>query len=149
MVIPEIPQNSLTQEIKEIVRLSKKLCDEHDFRFPPPATEAEILVQEQEINAKIPESYKDWLRFSNGVQLNGLLVKFLGVKTIGKGRQNISDEYIVIASVIGDGEFLCFSKETGDIAWEDHGKIKKYGTFDLFLRRFIIPSLKVDACEGE
>lgn len=149
MFIPSIPENSLTQEIKEVVRLSEKLCEEHDFCFPPPATEAEIALQEQEINAKIPDSYKDWLRFSNGVQLNGLLVKFLGVKALGKGTQFVSGEYVVIARVIGDGEFLCFSKETGDIVWEDHGNIKKYGTFNSFLRRFIIPSLRVDAGEGD
>ena len=149
MFIPSIPENSITPEIKEIVRLSEKLCEEHDFSFPPPATEADIVLEEQEISANIPDSYKDWLRFSNGVQLNGLLVNFLDVKAIGKGKPRVSDEYIVIAKVIGDGEFLCFSKKTSEIVWEDHGRIKKYGTFNAFLRRFIIPSLRVDANEGD
>ena len=39
MYIPEIPNNSLTEEIKEIVELSKKLEKEYDFEYNPPATE--------------------------------------------------------------------------------------------------------------
>lgn len=33
MLIPEIPDNSLTKEIREIVRLSELLCGEHDFEY--------------------------------------------------------------------------------------------------------------------
>lgn len=46
MYIPEIPQNSLTDEITQIVELSKKLENEYDFEFDPPLSEVKIILWE-------------------------------------------------------------------------------------------------------
>ena len=53
MYIPEIPQNSLTDEITQIVELSKKLENEYDFEFDPPLSEEKIILWEKENNIAI------------------------------------------------------------------------------------------------
>ena len=49
MNVPNIPNNSLTKELKELVELCQKLEDygEGPFKFAPPATEQEIAAWEQ------------------------------------------------------------------------------------------------------
>ena len=69
MVVPNIPNNSLTEEIKEIVSLCQQLEDRYDSYFNPPASEEEIIAWENEHGITIPETYKDWLRFSNGSEI--------------------------------------------------------------------------------
>lgn len=47
MNVPNIPNNSLTKELKELVELCRKLYPEYGenlCRFAPPATEQEIAA---------------------------------------------------------------------------------------------------------
>ncbi len=126
MVVPNIPNNSLTEEIKEIVSLCQQLEDRYDSYFNPPASEEEIIAWENEHGITIPETYKDWLRFSNGSGMKGRLADFWGVKKIGSCDQFLPNDLVTIGELIGDGEYLCFSKKTGKIIWEDHGKMREY-----------------------
>jgi len=61
MFIPEIPNNSLTREIEEIVKIARVVDGKVYFEFNEPATEAEIEETEKEFETQFPESYKDWI----------------------------------------------------------------------------------------
>ena len=142
MYIPEIPNNSLTEEIKEIVELSKKLEKEYDFEYAPPATEEEISAWESEHGITIPETYKDWLRFSNGSAIRSELAVFWGIKMIGSCDQFLPNDLVSIGELIGDGEFLCFSKKSQKIVRENHGEITEFQSFKIILKDTVIRILK-------
>ena len=137
MYIPEIPNNSLTEEIKEIVELSKKLEKEYDFEYAPPATEKEISAWESEHGITIPETYKDWLRFSNGSFILFDLMTTCDLEHISIDSEIVPDNLIVIGTLIGDGELLCFSKNTGKIIWFDDGRTEEYDDLKPILLRII------------
>ncbi|MBR6394375.1 MAG: SMI1/KNR4 family protein [Ruminococcus sp.] len=143
MYIPEIPNNSLTDEITQIVELSKKLEDEgYYFDYDPPATEEELSSWEKENNIKIPESLKDWLRFSRYSNICSELAIIKGVNAFKIDCELVPEDMVIIGEVIGDGEFIGFSKETGEIMWEDHGEVTKLESFDIFLKDTLIRMLK-------
>lgn len=140
MKIPEIPNNSLTEEIKEIVRLCRELDCDHKF-YPPQAEEA-ITEWEHKNGIKIPESYKDWLRFSDGAEISNTLAVFNGVADIIADYEYLPDDLVYIGDLIGDGEMLCFSKTTGKIISYDHGVPTDEGDFKEFLNGTIIRMLR-------
>ena len=143
MYIPEIPNNSLKEEITQIVELSKKLEDEdYYFDYVPPATEEELSSWEKENSIKIPGSLKDWLRFSSYSDICSELAVIRGVKAFKTDCELVPEEMVIIGEVIGDGEFIGFSKETGEIMWEDHGEVTKLESFDIFLKDTVIRMLK-------
>ena len=137
MDIPTIPNNSLTEEIKEIVELCIELDDVDVSEFNPPATDEEIKMWENRNNITLPESYKDWLSFSNGSRILGQLACFYGLNRIVTSGHSFADDYVVIASLIGDGEFLCFSKTTQLYIWCDHGKTREYSDFKKILNKIM------------
>ena len=143
MYILEIPNNSLTEEITQIVELSKKLEDEgYYFDYDPPATEEELSSWEKENNIEIPESLKDWLRFSSYSNICSELAIINGLEDFKTDCELVPEDMVIIGEVIGDGEFIGFSKETGEIMWEDHGEVTKLESFDIFLKDTLIRMLK-------
>lgn len=112
MYIPEIPNNSLTKEIEELAKLAIALHEKRRFIFNMPATDTEI--QEWEKNSKIilPSSYADWLKFSNGSILRGSVAEIYGLDRIEYDIEYLPDDYVVIGRLTGDGEIICFSKES-------------------------------------
>lgn len=142
MYIPEIPNNSLTDEIKEIVRLSQQLEDDYDFEYDPPITEEELTLWENKHKIIIPESVKDWLRFSGYSNICSELVIIKGVNSFEVECELISSDLVIIGEVIGDGEFLCFSKKTGEIIRENHGEITNFKSLKNFLTNTVIRMMK-------
>jgi len=65
------PNNSLKNEIEELVTLCKQLEDENTFLFNDGIEEETISDWEKNNGIKLPETYKDWLRFSNGAIIGG------------------------------------------------------------------------------
>jgi hypothetical protein len=127
-----IPNNNLTEMIKDVVSVCDELSSEYGKDaswFLPPASESEIIEWENERKIKIPESYKEWLLFSNGSQILNNTAQFYGLKHIGINDEYIHEDYIVIGELIGDGELLCFSKTTGKIIRYNHGKAIEYQSF--------------------
>lgn len=55
---PKIPDNSLTDRIRTIIKLTEYM-GEGAFEFDAPISEEEIESWEKENGIKIPESYKD------------------------------------------------------------------------------------------
>ena len=77
--VPE--NNSLKKEIRKLLELCKK--DEKDNGekrnyFNAPITEEEMINWEERNRAKIPESYKEWLRFSGKCCIAGNTATFWG-----------------------------------------------------------------------
>lgn len=75
--VPE--NNSLKKEIRKLLELCKK--DEKDNGekrnyFNAPITEEEMINWEERNRAKIPESYKEWLRFSGKCRIAGNTATF-------------------------------------------------------------------------
>ncbi len=140
MNIPKIPDNSLTHEITELVGLCEKLREEYTFMFFEPASEEALSAWESENGIKLPESYKDWLRFSNGAVISNNLAHFYSLDALVKNEISdglISDDLVIIGALIGDGEYLCFSKSTGNIIWWDHGKTRAYSDFNAVLNKIM------------
>lgn len=142
MKVPQIPNNSLTEEIKEIVELCEQLEDDYDFQFDEPATADEIKEWEEKNGIEIPQLYKEWLDFSGDSRILNGLAHFYGTKMMGEYNEYVPDELVVIGELIGDGEFLCFSKESGEIVRYNHGKIKRLEDFKLFLNKFLLRMLR-------
>lgn len=126
MYIPDIPDNNLKPQLEELVYIANKIdteVSEDDkysllFDFNASATEEEIKNLEKELNVSLPIGYKEFLLFSNGAQLCGHYAEFSNTARIAKINKlrktsNFPEDYITIATIIGDGEILCFSKETG------------------------------------
>ena len=142
MFVPEIPNNSLKDEITQIVELSKKLENDYDFEYSPPLSEEELSSWEKEHNIIIPGSIKDWLSFSGYSNICNELAIIRGVKGFDIDCELVPDEMVMIGEVIGDGQFIGFSKETGKIMWEDHGEITELPSFADFLNDMVIRMLK-------
>ncbi len=140
MYIPEIPNNSLTKEITKIVELCKKLEPEYlngTAKFNAPVSEGELSKWENDNSIMIPESCKDWLRFSNGSDiLNGLMISY-SLSDFVTECDDIPKDLVVIGNIIGDGEFICFSKETNKIILEDHGNLDEYNCLNDILNRVV------------
>ena len=142
MFIPEIPKNKLTDEITQIVELSKKLEQGYNFEFAPPLSEEKITFWEKENDIAIPDQIKDWLRFSGYTSLCNELVIIREVGGFRTQGEFVPDDMVIIGSFIDASIAIGFSKTTGMILREDHGEITEYPTFADFLQNSIIRSLK-------
>ncbi len=148
MNIPTIPDNSLTEEIKEIVSLCQQLepkCGANAFSFAPPATEEELSDWENRNGISIPEDYKDWLRFSNGSVIEFDLARFNALQYFSVNSNLVPDDLVIIGALIGDGEILCFSKKTGKIIRHLDGEATTVSGFKQILIN-IIKLMKGESC---
>ena len=141
MNIPNIPNNSLTREITELVGICEELHEEYTFMFCEPVSEEALAAWENENGIKLPESYKDWLRFSNGAVIHDNLAHFYSLNAL-EVKNELFDDLVVIGELIGDGERLCFSKSTGKFVRNNHGEEREYEDFKSFLTRMVIRMLK-------
>lgn len=132
----------LEKEIKTIVEMCNSLKNEYDSKFFEPVDEEAMKQWEKETGIIIPELYKEWLRFSNGAVIRGLLAYFYGIEGFELDCPEYSDDYVIIGDLIGDGERLGFSKTTGKIVRINHGQIREYNDFAEFLNRMVIRMLR-------
>ncbi len=128
----------LEEEIKTIVELCNALQDEYESRFFEPVDENVMRQWENENKIMIPELYKEWLRFSNGAVIRGVLAHFYGVEGFEVNNPNYPEDCVMIGDLIGDGERLAFSKTTGKILRINHGRCREYNDFVSFLHRMVI-----------
>lgn len=128
----------LEEEIKTIVELCDALQDEYESRFFEPVDENVMRQWENENKIMIPELYKEWLRFSNGAVIRGVLAHFYGVEGFEVNNPNYPENCVMIGDLIGDGERLAFSKTTGKILRINHGRCREYNDFVSFLHRMVI-----------
>ena len=143
-----IPINSLTNKIKKLVDLCQK--NESDYGvgsswFKEPTPNEIITKWENEHNILIPETYKEWLCFTNEAQIRNTLAHFYGPDKFVTNSMGLSEDFVVIADLSGDGEQLCFSKTNGNFIWIDHGEIETISDFSDVLDE-IIRILKPESC---
>lgn len=139
MYIPEIPNNSLTSEIEEIVKIARAVDGEAYFEFNEPATEAEIEETEKEFETQLPESYKDWVRFSNGSVIFNTRLSFFSIHDLKRYQiSKFPQDLIIIGQVVGDGEILCISKSTGKFIRCFDGEERSFDN----LNQVFVPLLK-------
>lgn len=133
----KIPDNSLSEHFTELVALCKAYPEEMNVTFHTPAKPKAIVAFEKKHKLTLPSELKELLLFSNGFSLD--YDDFYGLEEIEYHLTNWGpleedgEEYIFIASVVGDGEEIVFSKKTGLIYWHDHGDFTEYGTLDAVL----------------
>jgi len=133
MFIPEIPNNSLTREIEEIVKIARVVDGKVYFEFNEPATEAEIEETEKEFETQFPESYKDWIWFSNGSVIFNTKLSFFSMSDLKKYQiSKFPQDFIIIGQVIGDGEVLCISKSTGKFIRYFEGEERSFDDLNQF-----------------
>lgn len=124
MRIPE--NNSLKNEIEEIVELCEKAVPEYGEKasyFGTGASEQEMEEWETKNGVKIPESYREWLRFSANCQIRQTLASFCAPGYFNS--EIVPQDLVVIGHLIGDGEVLCFSKASGNFVRYFEGKVEE------------------------
>ena len=134
--VPE--NNSLKKEIRKLLELCKK--DEKDNvekrnYFNAPITEEEMINWEERNRAKIPESYKEWLRFSGKCCIAGNTATFWGPNEFHS--DYVPKGLVVIGEIIGDGEVVCFSKNEGIFVRVFEGKTTELNDFACVLKEII------------
>jgi len=131
------PNNSLKNEIEELVTLCKQLEDENTFLFNDGIEEETISDWEKNNGIKLPETYKDWLRFSNGAIVKGTLARLYKLEQIMFNSGEVSEDFIVIGEMIGDGTRLCFEKNTGEFVVLYHTRQRKYANFGMIINKIM------------
>lgn len=135
-----VPDNcALADRISELldflVKKEKKDTLNRTF-FTVPAPKEEITKWEEENGITIPESYKEWLKFTGNCELDGTVAKF--TKPADFRDSFDDDNMIVIGEIIGDGGTVCFSKKTGKIVSFCDGFIdRRYSDFDKVLEEVL------------
>ncbi|MBP5595302.1 MAG: SMI1/KNR4 family protein [Pseudobutyrivibrio sp.] len=146
-----VPENDLKDVITELL----EYCDEKEeegelgkTKFSSPVSEEEIENWEKENGVRIPESYKQWLRFTGDCIIDGTTAEFYSPKNFRT--QYVPDDLVIIGEQTGDGEGVCFSKETGEIVTFFEGEINfEYGTFDEALKEILSLMGKEEETEEE
>lgn len=151
-----IPACSISNEIEELLSLCERFDDIGPTKFIKPAKEEDLLAWEQTNGIELPETFKEWLRFCNGAQIDGQLVCLFSLEEIEVGSSYIPEHLVYVGDLIGDGERLCFEKETGrfvsflSVYREEHLTI--YGDFKDFLLetiRFMKSDIGEEECEEQ
>lgn len=132
MRIPE--NNSLKTEIEEILKLCKESEAEYGEKasyFNEPVSEQEMTEWEEANSVKIPESYKEWLRFTGKCRIVSNTATFWGPKEFHSNF--VPEDLVVIGEMVGDGEVVCFSKSSGEFVrffeGRENGIYKEFNSF--------------------
>ena len=134
-----VPENELKDVIAELL----EYCDEKEeegelgkTKFSSPVSEKEIEAWEKENGVRIPESYKQWLRFTGDCIIDGTTAEFYSPKNFRT--EYVPEDLVIIGEQTGDGEVVCFVKETGKVVTLFEGEINfEYGTFDEALKEVL------------
>lgn len=140
MFIPEIPNNSITKEIKKLTALcEKKIAEygENSSWFKPPMIENDIQKWETENNIKFPTAYREWLLFSEESLIRNDLAHFYRLDDFKYNVIDVSPDLIVIGEIFGDGELICLSRSKNTFCIFDHGELEVQEDFRDILKEII------------
>ncbi|MBR3025453.1 MAG: SMI1/KNR4 family protein, partial [Oscillospiraceae bacterium] len=84
-------------------------------RFNEPATEEQIEKLEKTHNIKLPEEYKEFLRFANGATIMGTSATIYGTDMFGVRDMMVPVDYFTVGERIGDGERIALNLEDGKL----------------------------------
>lgn len=117
--------------IKEQFDYYKNMCsllsEFTDSEFDAPAEIDKIEQWEKENNVNLPHQYKSWLLLTEYAAIMGGYIEFIWPQI---GSFEGDDDVIIIGSVIGDGEELLISRESGEIFSFFDGETETYDDFD-------------------
>lgn len=106
--------------------LCEFLSEDYESQFEEPATEEEIKNWENENNVEIPSMFKEWLLLTKNCDMSDRCCRIFWPE--------IEDEdNVLIGNFIGDGEYLYFSKKTGEFFTILDGEVEEYDSFDSVL----------------
>ena len=117
------------KDLHECFERMKKACEtlENEYgyskyaKFNPPLTEKEIQDLEEyesRLGFKLPEAYREFLKFTNGAIIDEL--KIYELDMIGMPDDYVPDDFLPITSIEGVPERMAISTEDGNIYmfWE-------------------------------
>lgn len=144
--------NSLKAEIEELLEWCEKNDIEDECQgsyFEEPIEESKMSKWEEENNVKIPESYKEWLRFSRKCRIDGTTATFWGPDEFHS--EYVPEDFVVIGEMVGDGEVVCFSKSKGEFVEYFEGRVwgKHYSNFSEVLKEVLRMMGKIEITEKD
>ena len=89
--------------------------------FNEPIDEDKLNKWEEANGVKIPETYKEWLRFTEKSLIDGSSAMFWGTDDFH--HNFMPDNLTVIGEMSGDGEVVCFSNDNGEFMGYYEGDI--------------------------
>lgn len=135
--IPE--NNSLKKEIKKLLELCEKNDEEsgaEDSYFEEAIEEQKMTEWEATNGVVIPESYKEWLRFSRKCRIIRNTATFWGPDEFHSNY--VPEGLVVIGEMVGDGTLVCFTKESKEFIEFFEGKISsKYNDFNAVIKEVL------------
>lgn len=130
-----VPKDTEFSEVMELlVYLAKKYPKEISLKLNAPASASAIRFFEQRTGIRLTEELNALYQFANGFELNWGNFELMELEQVEMHYKE--DEYewgntkkfILLGSVIGDGEAIFLDGETGHIISNDHGKEKDFET---------------------
>lgn len=132
-------ENPLKDQIEELLQACEKNDEENggpDSFFEDPIEEGVMTKWEEENGVEIPESYKDWLRFSRKSQINIHTAAFWGPEEFHS--EYVPEDLVVIGALVGDGEMVTFSKTSKKfICWFEGQVNEEFTDFSEVLKEVI------------
>ena len=114
--------------IKSKIEELYEWCDKRDnddelgkTYFNEPIDEDKLNKWEEANGVKIPETYKEWLRFTEKCLIDGTSAMFRGTDDFH--HNFMPDNLTVIGEMSGDGEVVCFSNDNGEFMGYYEGDI--------------------------
>ena len=127
----------LREEMETLLYLAKQYPDEVTVDVYPPADRTEIAAFEERTGIRLTQEQKTFYQFANGLTVCNGTLELESLEVIENlyktgycdwKEEGDADDYVMIGSVIGDGEYLIMEKKTGHIFWHDEGEMTDYET---------------------
>ena len=99
MYIPEIPNSSIAKEIKKLIKLCEKKAEDYgedSSWFKPAMSEKDIQKWEKDHNIILPNTYKEWLLFSEETLIRNNLVHFYKLDDFKYNEINDMPDLIIV-----------------------------------------------------
>ena len=122
-----VVDQTIVEQFEYYQNMCSLLSEYVDSTFAPPATFDKIEKWEKENGLQLPHQYKSWLTLTESSRLLGGYVEFRWPELESFDADN---DVIIIGEVIGDGEELLISCETGQIFSFFDGEMEEYEDFD-------------------
>ncbi len=135
-----INSNPLEKILLKMVDLCEEKGPVYGYKntvIAKPATEEEITAWENEQGILLSDSYKDFLKFANGVQFFGGSEYIAGLQGLNPMDEYLGADYILMGEMIGDGTMIGMSKSDGHVYIADHGEYEDKGDFVEFMEYFL------------
>ena len=130
----------IKEKFEEIKKLCKESMDDYGEKntyFKEGISEYEIILWEKETGVEIPETYREWLKLTSECMIQDNVASFFFPSI--EQPSFLPEGYIMIGTVVGDGEVVCFSTDSKKFISYFEGDInEKYDDFTDVLNEITI-----------